>query len=285
MDELTKITDKIVEIIGAAEGDTMPGVRLGAALKKYFPSFAPAVYQCRNLRLFIKTHVPKVIEKTYTGVDVIYTLAEAAPSEHDTNQSSPAALPSDPPTFVSLPADPVTWKAYSNPAYHFMVIANRETGELKAVGEHETPREPWMPIPKLSPAAHHQIATEFVSSLSDGGPKTALMNMLAEPQWYVDFFATTRRLALDQQWGRFKREQLIRNFTTALTERGVPTVARHDLPPSRVQSTVKRSADIKRSSDDAQLRELVSRLAFTLPIDELRSIRMPIGLVLDAVRQ
>src|ERR1017187_3082633 len=210
MDELTKITDKIVEIVGAGDGATMAGVRLGAALKKNFPSFAPAIYQCRNLRLFIKTHVPKVIEKTYTGVDVIYTLAASAPLEDGTSQVPPTVA-GETGHFVSLPADPVTWKAYSNPAYPFTVIANRETGELKAVGEHETPREPWVSIPKLFPAVHHQIATNFVSSLSDGGPKTALTNMLAEPQWYVNFFATTRRVALHQQWGLFKREQLIRN--------------------------------------------------------------------------
>ena len=288
MDELTKITDKIVEIVGAAEGETMAGVRLGVALKKNFPSFAPAVYQCRNLRLFIKTHVPRIVEKMYTGVDVIYKLASPHPSEQGTSQASPiGAPPPDPAPFVSLPADPVTWKAYSNPAYPFMVIANRETGELKAVGEHETPREPWVSIPKLSPAVHHRIATDFVSSLSDGGPKTALTNMLAEPQWYVNFFATTRRVALHQQWGLFKREQLIRNFTTALTERGVPTAPatpRHDLSPGRAAFTTRNGAEAKRHPD-AQLRDLVSRLAFTLPIDELRSIRMPIGLVLDAVRE
>ena len=289
MDELTKITDKIVEIVGAAEGETMAGVRLGAALKTNFPSFAPAVYQCRNLRLFIKTHVPKVVEKTYTGVDVIYKLASPVPSEQDASQPSPIVAPApDPAPFIGLPADPVTWKAYSNPAYPFMVIANRETGELKAVGEHETPREPWVSIPKLSPAVHNQIATDFVSSLSDGGRKTALTNMLAEPQWYVDFFATTRRLALNQQWGLFKRQQLIRNFAAALTERGVttaPAAPRHDFSPGRAAFTTRKGVETKRHPDDAQLRELVSRLAFTLPIDELRSIRMPIGFVLDAVRQ
>lgn len=286
MDELTKITDRIAEIVGAAEGGTMAGVRLGAALKKQFPSFAPAVYQCRNLRLFIKTHVPKVVEKTYTGVDVIYTMADATSSENDAaNHTSPLLPALDPPLSASLPADPVTWKAFSNPAYPFMVVGNRETGELKAAREYETPRQPWVPIPKLPSAVHHQIATDFVSSLSDGGPKTALTNMLAEPQWYVNFFPTTRRLALDQQWAIFKREQLLRNFTAALTEHGVPVVQRHDASALRPTFTSKKSPETKRLSDDAQLRELVSRLAFTLPIDELRSIRMPIGLVLDAVRQ
>ena len=226
--------------------------------------------------------MPKIVEKTYTGVDVIYKLASAPTSEEGASQATP--IPDTAP-FVSLPSDPVTWKAYSNPAYPFMVVANQETGELKAVGEHENPREPWVSIPKLSPTIHHQIANDFVSSLSDGGPKTALTNMLAEPQWYVDFLATTRRLALNQQWGKFKREQLIRHFTAALTERDVAAAPRHDLPPGRAQTTTKRTIDIKRHPDDAQLRELVSRLAFTLPIDELRSIRMPIGLILDAVRQ
>jgi len=285
MDELTKITDKIVEIVGAAEGATMPGVRLGAVLKKNFPFFAPAIYQCRNLRLFIKTHVPRVIEKTYTGVDVIYTLATSVPLEDGASQVTPIVAGAEPAPFVGLPADPVTWKAYSNPSYPFTVIANRETGELKAVGEYETPSEPWVSIPKLSPAVHHQIATDFVSSLSDGGPKTALTNMLAEPQWYVNFFATTRRLALNQQWGSFKRDHLIRNFTEALRQHGIPIPVgpRHDL--ARVGFTTRKGAEIMRHSDDAQLRELVSRLAFTLPIDELRSIRMPIGPVLDAFRQ
>jgi hypothetical protein len=287
MDELSKIVDKIVDIVAASEGETILGVRLGAALKKHFPTFAPAVYQCRNLRVFVKTHVPKVVEKAYTGVDVIYTLAAAAPPEEGSGQSRAAAPPvSDPAPFISLPADPVTWKAYSNPSYPFAVIANRETGEIKATGEREVPQEPWISIPKLSPAVHYQIASDFVATLS-GSAKTALTPILQDHHWYVSFFGTTKRLGVSQQWGLFKREHLIRHFTEALHQHGITAATsgpKHDLPP-RSGFTARKPADPKRQSDDAQLRELVSRLAFALPIEELRSIRMPIGLVLDAFRQ
>jgi len=285
MDELNKIVEKIVDTVAASEGETILGVRLGAALKKHFPTFAPAVYQCRNLRLFVKTHVPKVVEKAYTGVDVIYTLASAAPSEAEpTGAVAPPASESAP--FISLPADPVTWKAYSNPSYPFAVIANRETGEVKARGEREIPQEPWVSIPKLAPAVHHQIASDFVATLS-GTAKTVLAPILQDHQWYVSFFGTTKRLGVSQQWGLFKREHLIRHFTEALHQHGITAAAsapKHDLP-SRPWFTAKKPAEPKRQLDDVQLRELVSRLAFALPIEELRSIRMPIGLVLDAFRQ
>ena len=286
MDELSKIIDKIVDIVAASEGETVPGVRLGAALKKSFPAFAPAVYQCRNLRLFIKTHVPNVVEKAYTGVDVIYTLASAAPSVDGTSQASAVVTAPDPAPFISLPADPVTWKAYSNPSDPFAVIANRETGEIKTTGEREVPQEPWVSIPKLPPAVHHQIASDFVATLS-GTAKTALTPILQDQHWYVSFFGTTKRLGVSQQWGLFKREHLIRDFTEALHQHGIPAATsapKHDLPP-RSGFTPRRTAEPQRQSDDVQLRELVSRLAFALPIEELRSIRMPIGLVLDAFRQ
>src|ERR1039458_5660978 len=96
MDELSKIIDKIVDIVAASDAETILGVRLGAALKKNFPTFAPAVYQCRNLRLFIKTHVPKVIEKQYTGVDVIYTLASTPSLPDGTSQASPVVTVPEP---------------------------------------------------------------------------------------------------------------------------------------------------------------------------------------------
>jgi hypothetical protein len=288
MDQLSKIADKIAQIVESSKDKTVLGVRLGAALKIAFPDFVPAAYQCKNLRQFVRKHVPGVVETGYSGVDILYTKPEKA-SPTATDESVAPSTPADgrSPAFISLPADPITWKAYSNPSYRLSLIANPSTGEVKAVGEQETPQAPWVAIPKLAPEKHHEIASKFVESLppASRGP---LQNILADHQWYVSFFGTTKRLGISKQWGLFKREHLIRYFTAALHEKGVvaaPSAPKHDLPSARTFQT--RRPDTRHQSplsDETQIRELISRLAYTLPIEELRTIRLPLGSVLDALR-
>jgi hypothetical protein len=115
--------------------------------------------------------------------------------------------------------------------------------------------------------------------------RLALQGILGEPQWYVSFFGTTKRLGLSRQWGLYKREHPIRLFTEALHNQGISAATaapKHDLRAARALS--RRPSTPRRSNfDDIEIRELVSRLALALPIDELRSIRMPLGLILDAL--
>jgi hypothetical protein len=285
MDELSQITDKILDIVTNSPDHTVLGVRLGSALKKNFQAFAPAVYQCRNLRMFVNKYVPAIVEKEYNGVDVVYTLATGdALNLKDDIEVAVGAATERPAPFISLPADTLTWKAYSNPAYPFKVLANPETGDLRAVPERDAPQDPWLAIPKLAATVHHEIASEFVASLTNPTAKATLSALLSDPQWYVTFFGTAKRLGLSQHYGAFKRERLIKHFNEALKEHGIPAAT--GTPKANISPY--RSVSVKkgpRLSDDSQLRELVSRLAFSLPIDELRSIRMPIGVVLDAFRQ
>jgi hypothetical protein len=288
MDQLSSIADKIAQIVESSKDKTALGVRLGAALKIAFPDFVPAAYQCKNLRQFVRKHVPGIVETGYSGVDILYTLAakpESVPVPGEL--AAPLTPPEEKsPAFISLPADPITWKAYSNPSYRLTLIANPSTGEVKSVGEYEVPQPPWVSIPKLAPEKHHEIASLFVESLPPAS-KAALQSILADHQWYVSFFGTTKRLGISKQWGLFKREHLIRYFTAALHEKGVvaaPSAPKHDLPARSFQT---RRTEIRRpalSLDETQIRELISRLAYTLSIDELRTIKLPLGSVLDALR-
>ena len=285
MDQLNKVTERIFEIVDQADDKTVLGVRLGAALKKTFPSFAPGAYQCKNLRQFISKNVPKVVEKIYTGVDVTYTLASATPNTSGEPVQSAALAPPDPAPFISLPVNPTSWKAYSNPSFRFAIMANPETGEVRSIAENEQPPHPWVLIPKLAPEIHLQIAHDFVATLTDTSKATTLKALLADHQWYVSFFATAKRLGLSQQWGLFKREHMIRQFTAALHSHGISaahSAPRRDL--STPPTPRKAFREPVTPSDEQRIRDLISRLAHTLPIDELRLIRMPIGFVIDAMR-
>jgi hypothetical protein len=282
MEQLSNISEKIVELVGKSQGKSLLGVRLGAALKATFPAFVPAQYQCKNLRQFIKKHVPAVAEIEYSGVDVLYGLTN--PDDVRPAETRVAGIENNSPV-ISLPIDIIAWKAYSNPSYPFSVAANPTTGEIKAIGQRDAIQPPWISIPKVSSDTHRKIASEFVNNLQDPS-RSVLQNVLAGDQWYVSFFGTTKRLELSRQWGLYKREHLIRLFTEALHSHGIvaaaPAAPKHDLRVARNFS--KRATDPKRNGrDDDQLRELVSRLALALPIDELRALRLPIGLVLDAV--
>src|ERR1039457_1716985 len=155
MDQAQEISSKIIQLVREAPNGTMLGVRLGASLRIYFPTFNAYAYRCRNLRHFIRTYVPAVSEKGRSGADVLYAIAdvEAQNAFPFVPQDSPAREPSEP-EYVRLPTSTYNWKAYSNPAHPFVVAANRQTGTLQVFPEDTTLTEPLVVLPKPTAEFH-----------------------------------------------------------------------------------------------------------------------------------
>jgi hypothetical protein len=284
VDQLTKIVNRIVDIANAADGKTILGVRLGAALKATFPNFSPPVYQCKNLRQFVKKHVPALKENNYSGNDILYAVIEIGPTSPPSAASAPEA-DDEPATILGLPVDSVSWKAFSNPGYPLVVIANPSTSEVKTVGEKEITPAGWLRIPKLTSQDLRSIAEQFVSGLSEPARAT-LTAILAQTRWYVTFFQAAQRHGHGPAWSKFKRKELVARFSSALEKNGINLpLSPIEEPAQTIRASRRPPAALQRFQiHDDELRDLVTRLAATLPVDELRSIRMPIGFVLDALK-
>lgn len=287
MDQAQDISNKIVQLISEAPEGVMLGVRLGASLRSYFPNFQPFVYRCRNLRQFIATYVPAVSEKGRSGADIIYTTAEElVPVSFAIHPVTPppasAVLEHEP-----LPTNPFNWKAYSNPGHPFVVAANRDTGALQVFPQASNIFTPWIVLPKPTTESHAEIANEFASSLPEPS-RTNLRALLHDPKWYVRFSGVAMRNGLGPKWAAFRRNKLIERFNASLRELAIPQISHSPqkvatswkIPPSTTSSSISIAP-----AEDSEFRNMLHKVLSELPLSELRSLRLPVGVVFDILKR
>ena len=287
MDQPQQIASRIFELVLQAPDKTLTGVRLGAALQAYFPGFSPFTYRCRNLRQFVAKYVPAVVEKAQVGPNVFYTVREQIPTLKETPPE--AAPPPMVPDVGPLPTTPFIWKAFSNPAHPFVVVANRTTGTLQVLPQGSPVSEPCVLLPKPSPEVHNDIARQFASTLAEPS-KTNLEALLHDPKWYVRFSGVAMKNGLGPQWASFRRSRLIERFKSSLQELAIsPTPqreARELKTPSIPWSPLKDSnAAPTVGGDDSVFRDLVCKVVSQLPLSELRSLKLPAGALFDALKR
>jgi hypothetical protein len=294
MYSIEQIANKIQEIIRNSPTKTLLGNQVGYLLKYSFPDFSTLQYQSRNLRQFIKQHAPTIQEKGRAGMDVIYGLRSTAfpsatapaPAPIGPLRATPLTPvpPSQAPDFVPYMTGYEEWKAFSNPSYPFILAANRETGGLRVIQETETPEAPWVAIPKPTAAFHAEMASEFVSALPQP-QKMALEEVLKNPKWYVQFSFEARRNGLGEQWAAVRRSKLNAKLGAALSELGVEPVQSQDMKTGRVQSRFRVRTSADSITEEARFRNLVQRIINELPTSELRLLRLPVGVVFDALKK
>lgn len=288
MDQPQQIAAKIVELILQAPDKTLTGVRLGAALQAYFPGFNPYTYRCRNLRQFVSKYVPTVVEKAQDGPNVFYTVRDQIPTFRET--PAEAARLAATPDVGPLPTTPFIWKAFSNPAHPFVVVANRTTGTLQVLPQGSPISGPLALLPKPSPELHTEIARQFASTLGEPS-KTNLEALLHDPKWYVRFSGVATKNGLGPQWSTFRRSKLIERFKSSLQELGVSPVPRHPTGPVKIPTDwlpPKEPTDAARAAlggDESIFRELICRVVSQLPLSELRSLKLPAGALFDALKR
>jgi hypothetical protein len=285
VDQAQDISNKIAQLIGEAPGGTMLGVRLGASLRAYFPNFNPYAYQCRNLRQFIASYVPAVSEKGRSGADLVYGIADppirdAAPIPQGTLFPHLTE-----PEYGRLPMSSYNWKAYSNPGHPFVVTANRETGMLQALPQGSNPPEPWVVLPKPTAAFHSEIANEFASSVPEPS-RANLKALLRDPKWYLRFSGIVTREGLGAQWGAFRRRKLIERLNSSLSELGIPStprISRKFETHQQISSLKTTRTSVAAGTEESVLRDLICKVVCELPMSELRSLKLPVGVVFDAL--
>lgn len=289
MDQAQEISSKIVQLIREAPGGTILGVRLGASLRAFFPTFHPYAYRCRNLRQFVQTYVPAVSEKGRSGADVIYTIADGpvGNTAYIPQRTSPPDPTEQEQEYVGLPMSSYNWKAYSNPGHPFVVAANRETGALQALPQGSNPPPPWIILPKPTAEFHAEIANEFASSLAEPS-RTSLRALLRDPKWFLRFTGIATKEGLGTKWAAFRRRKLIERLNSSLRESAIPSIPRVSRTfetPSQVPAKRVAGTGVATGSEEVAFRDLVCKVVSELPLSELRSLKLPVGVVFDALKR
>ena len=281
---LQSVSEFLLKSVIDAPSQRILGAQLGALLKSAHPSFSSSDFQSRNLRQFIRTHLPAIEEKGRSGPDFIYGLTTSAGSELFKSGAAHSGFPSVPTLRTSF-----DWKAFSNPSYPFVLLANRDTGEFQSRRPGADLPEPWVTLPKPTPNDHLEIARDFVQTLT-GPTREVLDGVLASPIWYASFSAIAKSHGVGSEWASFRTSRLRKAFYAAITSAGVPArearlAAYETTPPGVAPRSMVAGSHLDASgfSREKALRRLVELVIADLPLGDLRELALPIGRVFDHI--
>jgi hypothetical protein len=283
--EASRVAELIVAILQESPNKSLLGSNLSIRLKSVCPEFMAADYGLRNLREFLRTHVPAVYESSRQGLDFIYTLS---PPRVSATEVLPPALHHDdvvPTQVAAARLDDELWKTYVSPNSPYRLFMNDATSEFRVVGLREdAPPPPWVQVPPCPASRHRTIAEEFVATLTPGEPKTRLDQILsAEKVWWIPFFEATRHLGIEKLWLDFRRGAVYDELGKTLTSLGI-SPSKLPLFRQHGRSAEKRVArEPTRSIERLELRRVALSVVGRLPEAELRELRFRLGDLIDAL--
>jgi hypothetical protein len=138
----------------------------------------------------------------------------------------------------------------------------------------------------MNEEVHIQLARSFAVGLHDAQKRAALEAVLGQPVWWTKFFPTAMSLGLGIEWGAFRRRKLSEELEKALAALRIPERAgarQRDAIPVPLQS-LPATADNSSLNADQQLRRIIISVIKRLPSTDLRALRLPVGDVLDAIK-
>lgn len=281
---IQSVSELLLKLISDAPRQRILGAQLGGLLKTACPSFSPSEFQSRNLRQFIRAHIPAIEEKGRSGPDYIYGLASTDEARAPGGVSALSR-----PQFVPSLRTSFDWKAFSNPSYPFVLAANRDTGEFQSLRPNTTLPDPWVILPKPTPTDHLEIAREFVQTLLEP-TRGVLAEALTDPIWYASFSGVAKNHGVGSEWAMFRTSHLRKAFDKSIAAAGIPAkkvglpTAEAVSPAMTSRSTTGAShLEASSLSREKALRRLVQLVIADLPIGDLRELALPIGRVFDHI--
>jgi hypothetical protein len=178
--------------------------------------------------------------------------------------------------------DERVWKTFVSPSGFYGLYADPKTGELRVVSRtDQAPDAPWVSVPSASAEDHLEIVKDFVSKLQEPA-HTVLSESLKRPRWWFGFQDETQRVGVAEQWLKFRHEKLHEKLQARLQNLGVPQpspsprYARQDPGGGLLVKS--------RTGDVAFLRKLAMTAVTKMSEDELRSLKIPLGYVIDELQ-
>ncbi|OFV96848.1 MAG: hypothetical protein A3H28_00820 [Acidobacteria bacterium RIFCSPLOWO2_02_FULL_61_28] len=297
MESSETIAAYVFSCLDETPSHSIRGVSLSALVKHRFPDFTAAKYNCYNLRDFIRKNVKGVIEIDRAGMDVVYGLADA---QTKTGVLEPPPILTDTPHRPATPTavgsvergivgliDFEVARAFRSPNAFLDILGNTLTGELKVVPRGTVAETPWVRIPRCSPETHLKIAKDFIATIQNETCRMALTRVLDDSHnWWLKFWEFAGEFGLSEQWSAFRKRKLAEELDATLRKHGIPissesiSTATHDLGIQRRQLQPK----LPDADDETTMRRLAIKVIGNLPMEELRSLRFPLGDIIDALK-
>jgi hypothetical protein len=287
------IASRVTEYIQAQPTKTVPGTQIAQFLRFVFPGFSPFSYGTSKLHMFLARFVRDVIPVGKSGGDVVYGIRSSQLElAIEKNASAPSIVQE-----TRFPTDIQTsvmhrqlWKSFSSPNSLWVIFANAETGQVEVVppgGSKLT--VPWVVIPPCSADKHRQIAERFVATLADEKQRETLREVLSQPRWWDQVYATALNMGKLREWQAYRRREILALFSEALAEAKIPARPRPSVysssAPNLLPPTPVVGAEQPRPNEEELLRRAVISVVQKMSISELRNLALPVGNLMDELRR
>jgi hypothetical protein len=283
----------ISNLVDQTPQKTLSGSLVAARLRSEFPDFGPTEFGYLNLRDFVRRAVPQLAESPHrAGMDVLYIPKTSLQSSAGGVQTS--SRPVRAPGFVSLLLnDPRAWKTFANPNSPRNLFVRPDGSELRILPPNSRPGDgTWLQISSISASSLIQMAEEFIGTAPELY-RQSLMKTLQTPKWWLTFFEELGSLGLKSKWMAFRRRRIIDEFSKALGMMASELGPSASLTSSEVTSEgwtkptdqpQRPLTDGVRLPSDFSLRQLAVAAVQRMTDAELRSLNIPLGYLVDALR-
>lgn len=194
------------------------------------------------------------------------------------------------------------WRTFVSPSSSKHIVFSRSAGRLISRDTPASPADDEMEISKASAAEHDEIRANFTASLSEGDA-AALNKHVAPDAKFASWIGTLREHLpeVTAKWGQYRRYRLSDLLATRIRELGLEEPLQQALlaqvkrvevsayEHSKRNDSANSNHGVKQGQADAphvttQARRLAHAAIDLLTYDELRSIKLPLGVMLDAFR-
>jgi hypothetical protein len=265
----TNVRESLLEILRNAGPAGVAGSQVAARLRDDDPTFSPGRHGAASLRALIGTLVPEASEIGRSGTDVVYALGAATSPRRSSDN---------------------LWRVWVSPRSPHVLAVDLQTGAVRmltkgaAVGPSEARIEP------ASEAEHRQVAERFLATETAATPGLDVALKKGEASWWRDWILALRTDAdAAQRWQQHRVKELqallaARLRATMKEDTATAALAHITSKPATTGRAAQASGRrVERRGTRSSLVALVQTVVARMYDDELRELKLPLGLVLEAL--
>lgn len=290
MSDPAAVQSYLRSIFQSAPDKVLRGSELAVLLKVQHPGFAPQIFGCFNLRDFLRKFVPEIVVVAKSGGDVIYGLKREKGTEEAKRPGFDAGLENWAEQGFTI-KDSKVWKTFATPSSKFLLCGNPTTSEVQVIPPSQTPPgAPWVRIPSCPEDTHKKIAQDFIATLPDANQRAVLGKTFETHPWWIYYLHSARQIGQGINWLSYRRQRIEQEFKKALHAVGIQgnysVIGRFDSYQRELRTPAQLLTGLPQDfTPSPELRRIISAALDRMSETELRSVWLPIGLVLDALKR
>lgn len=276
-----------------ARGETsgLLGAHAGELILSKEPSFKVSDYSCKRLKDFIERHVPELRVIGHSGSDAIYGL-RAWPDLETSKRK-------DQPNMAARP-QPSLWQIWTVSAGNMELAINKTTGHIRPIPSGDVVLENEIRLQSASSQTHQDIAKEFLNGHLDlrADLKAELLPIAqnSEKGWFWKWVERLKKEPeINHEFIEYRRQKLLGALEASLLSAGLlPDLVKQTVTSIRDSGRKPRSLSAGHLLPNKRgvacppmppfdIKSLIRDVVAVMDEQDLRSLKIPVGLVLDAI--